>query len=169
MTFIRTIFITVFLSWVSISSIQGMIPDSFQEIRWYPIKYEDDMRKISAKLPGELQAAIATEQKCLYSSTMRNCRYAIHFNPSADFTPPDTLDEFVSRFNSIPHAQIIPLAPNQPHVRYLLQINFFDEGESDIQFISHVYATENMLVIALVEGRDFYQADEFFQSILIEK
>ncbi len=173
MTLIHTTFITSLLIFVSFSSVQAaessswMIPDSFQEINWNPIEYHDEIRKISAKLPGELQATISTEQKCLYLSSIGNTRYAIHFNPSAAFTPPDTLEEFISRFSSIPGAQVIPLVPNQPHVRYLLQVNFFDEEGSDIQIVSHIYATGNTLYFAFVEGRDLLQADDFFNTIQI--
>lgn len=146
-----------------------MIPNSFQEVRWHPIRFVDEMRQISAKLPGELQPSINTQQKCLYHSIHRDAHYAIHFNPSALFTPPDTLEEFMTRFNSIKRAEVIALEPRQPHVSYLLQINFFDEAEINIQVICRVYATDNTLYFALVEGGDFLLADEFFHSIQFEK
>lgn len=144
-----------------------LIPDSFENIKWYSVAYEDSNRSFIAKLPGNPEEIIKNEQLCFFHSTHREVHYGIYFNPTILFEPPATVEEFIDRYKHLENSQIIALKPKQPHLLYLLQINMMNSD--GIRAVFRVYATETTLYYAMVDGHDLTFAGDFFQSIKIEK
>lgn len=143
--------------------------DSLAEINWHPIVYKDEYRSFRAKFPGSLEETIKNERLCFFHSACEDVRYAIFFKPDIDFSPPATLEEFLERFNHLDNAQVIALKPEQPLVIYLLQVHLFNEMDGAVRSILRVYATENTLYFAMVDGGDLSFSGDFFHSLEFEK
>jgi hypothetical protein len=150
-----------------INALEFIYPNLFGDT-WQSIVYEDDKRRFKAKFPGELIDNPSSDRMGFFHSFHRNVHYAIHMS-TMTHPLPDTLEEFLHDFEDLEQAEIIVLDPEQPLIRYLLQIYFLQDGGSTLQSICRIFATENALYLALIEGHDFTLAEEFFQSIRIDK
>ena len=146
-----------------------LLPDSFGNVKWHPVVYLEGNHSFKAKLPGTLEEAIRNDHLCFFHSTYAGIHYGIYFNPSLPFHPPTTEDAFIDSFKHIENTQIFALKPKQPSLLYLLQIHIFNEIDGALRAIFQVYATEDALYVAMIEGGDFAFMDDFFQSIRIEK
>lgn len=146
-----------------------LLPDSFGKVKWHPVVYLEGKHSFKAMLPGTLEEAIRKDHLYFFHSTYSGVHYGIYFNPSLPFHPPLTEEDFIDSFKHLENAQIIALKPKQPPLIYMLQIHIFNEVDRTLQAIFRVYATDNTLYFAMVEGGDFAFIDDFFQSIQIEK
>jgi len=146
-----------------------VLHDSLAETNWHPIVYKDEYRSFRAKFPGILEETLKNERLCFFQSAREDVRYAIFFKPDNAFSPPATLEEFLERFKHLDSAQVIALKPVQPRVVYLLQIHMFNEMDGAVRSILRVYATENTLYFAMVDGGDLSFSGDFFHSLEFEK
>lgn len=167
--FLSSLMVTsVLLNPISASQIKSeLIPNFIESIKWHAVAYEDGNRRINAKLPGKPEEIIKNGDLCLFHSTHCDVHYLFYFRPAFLFHPPATLEEFIERFSYLENAQIMALSPKQPHLRYLLQIHMINTP--GMEAILRVYATENTLYFAMVEGGDLSFAGDFFRSIQIDE
>ncbi|WP_068467857.1 hypothetical protein [Candidatus Protochlamydia phocaeensis] len=159
------------LSFYSLSAMSmGRSGESFVagDTLWQPVQYEDERNQLVALIPGEPSCGICNGLSFIYSF-YREVNYEIHLKPSVSFVLPETVQEFVDCFREIPNAQIYVLEPAQPTVRYMLEIHLFDQAKTTLKALCRLYATNNTIYSAIVEGEDFSLAYEFFNSIKIEQ
>lgn len=147
----------------------GKLGQPFQQdnVEWQLVNYQDGGVMMTAAMPGSPKTGI-TNDWCFICSQYLGSEYEIHFNPKLRFATPKTLDGFIAFFQSQPHTTITPLESTQPGVIYELELRTYTQDDTELEQISHVYATHDHIYFAIVVGQDFSLADRFFASFTIE-
>lgn len=137
-------------------------------IHWQSIYYAETDSKLVAQIPGE-PICDFNQGNCFMQSSYQNTTYKIHSTPAKDTPLPATLEEFINQYQSIPNAHVYAISSNQPHVKYALQIHIMDDSLANIQKIFQVYATQDAIYYATVQGGDYSLTNDFFNSMQVEK
>ncbi|WP_075883252.1 hypothetical protein [Candidatus Protochlamydia sp. W-9] len=172
MKFLKTILLITVLAVVTALPLtalsMGRLGEPFEREghTWQKVYYEDEKRSIQADLPGSPIAGFSNGVCYLYSQ-YQNVNYEVHLAPSEKFKAPKKMDEFIALFKNIPNATIHPLVPDRRKVRYMVQVEQFNETKSNCLAVARIYATEDTLYYAIIEGNNFDLADSFFNSVKI--
>ncbi len=134
-------------------------------IKWQPVKYENDDAGFKAAHPGSPHTGLSGGDVYTYSQ-YKGADYEIHTSLTKRYQPPKNEIAFMQQVENAfaDEADIIAVPSSQKTVKYIAELYFKKTNK-----VVRIYCSSNSLYFDIVEGKDLTLFPLFFDTIQITK
>jgi len=157
------LFFLAFSSLSALSISRDGAPYDHQGTSWQSMRFAGKDLDFTAALPGDPRSG--TANGTLYSaSKLNDTWYEVHTDFPSYYRCPPNEKLFLKELKQVYRktGKVTAIKSNQDSVKYIAEVRFTNESK-----VARLYATNQKLYVAIIQGRDLKHASYFFNHIKI--